>query len=350
METTHIQSQQNNQEAVEGQSSSPSYSNYQPHSSFSTYSNPQHDPDEINLLEYIYVLVKNKWWIIGAAVLGLVLGYVAAKIKGPSYVTEAVIAAKESSNSTTPNLSGLGMLGGMVASQLNISQNPGLDKLDLILGSRKFSAELIEKYNLLPEIYKNQNPKAYEKFYDSVKNEWRSDFKKPNILDVGSGLAATYLKREINKNSTMTIKIESKDSTFSDTLLSKYLQYLNDFIKASVQSDAKENVAYLDKQLLTVADPLLREKIQGLIANELEKEMLVSKEAFKIVDPPIRTYQFKQKKLFPIVFGAGFSFIVILAVMILHAFTSAQKTEEDKNLILKIKTEIFPFFRKRKKI
>jgi LPS O-antigen subunit length determinant protein (WzzB/FepE family) len=24
-----------------------------------------HDPDEINLLEYVYVLVKNKWWIIG---------------------------------------------------------------------------------------------------------------------------------------------------------------------------------------------------------------------------------------------------------------------------------------------
>jgi hypothetical protein len=23
------------------------------------------DPDEINLLEYIYVLIKNKWWVKG---------------------------------------------------------------------------------------------------------------------------------------------------------------------------------------------------------------------------------------------------------------------------------------------
>jgi hypothetical protein len=30
-------------------------------------SNPStlHDHDEINLLEYVYVLVKNKWWIKG---------------------------------------------------------------------------------------------------------------------------------------------------------------------------------------------------------------------------------------------------------------------------------------------
>jgi hypothetical protein len=27
------------------------------------------DPDEINLLEYAYVLVKKKWWIIGLTVL-----------------------------------------------------------------------------------------------------------------------------------------------------------------------------------------------------------------------------------------------------------------------------------------
>src|SRR5512133_1046085 len=122
---------------------------------------PQSDPDEINLLEYIYVLVKNKWWIIGAAIFGLVLGYGLALKKGPRYVAEAVIAAKENENSKTPNLSSFGALSGIVASQLNISANPGLDKIDLILGSRKFNAEMIEKYDLLPMITKVQSPKVY---------------------------------------------------------------------------------------------------------------------------------------------------------------------------------------------
>jgi LPS O-antigen subunit length determinant protein (WzzB/FepE family) len=295
------------------------------------------DPDEINLLEYIYVLVKNKWWIISAVILGLVLGYVAAIVKGPKYVAEAVIAAKENESSKSPNLSSFGALSGLVASQLNISANPGLDKIDLILGSRKFGAELVEKYNLLPMIIKMQNPKAYQKYYDTTRNDWNDSFVKPNMLLVGAGLSG-FLKKQINSNNTMKLMIESKDSTFSDTLLSKYLEYLNIYIKANVLADAQENVSYLEKQLVTVADPLLREKLQTLIANELEKQMVVSKEAFKIVDPAIRTLQFKQKKLYPVVFAIGFSFISVLIILVLYVLSNSQKT--DKELIKSIKSSL----------
>lgn len=302
---------------------------------------PQSDPDEINLLEYIYVLVKNKWWIIGAAVVGLVLGYGLALIKGPRYVSEAVIAAKENENSKTPNLSSFGALSGIVASQLNISANPGLDKIDLILGSRKFNAEMIEKYDLLPMITKIQNPKVYSKCFDTTRNSWNNNFVKPNLLIIGAGLNTGFLKKEINKNNTMTLKIESKDSTFSDTLLIKYLDYLNIYIKASVQSDARENVSYLEAQLLTVVDPLLREKIQALIANELEKEMMVSKEAFKVIDPPIRALQFKEKKIFPMMFGVGFVFAVVLLSIILHAIRTIQTSSTDKVYINKIRSHLW---------
>jgi uncharacterized protein involved in exopolysaccharide biosynthesis len=297
------------------------------------------DPDEINLLEYIYVLVKNKWWIIGATVIGLIAGYGLALKKGPRFISEAVIAAKESESQKTPNLSSFGAFSGLVASQLNISANPGLDKIDLILGSRKFNAELIEKYDLLPMIYKEAMPKVYPMLYDTVKHEWKSDFKKPVMLGMGGMIKGMFLKKEI-KTGLMTIKIESKDSTFSDTLLSKYLQYLNSYIQDNVQSDAKENVAYLEKQLVTIADPLLREKIQGLIANELEKAMLVSKEAFRIVDPPFKYSQFKQKKLFPMVFGAGLFFMTTMLVVFGHAFASGQKTDEDRELIKKIRKSL----------
>ncbi|MBN1604445.1 MAG: hypothetical protein JW915_22745 [Chitinispirillaceae bacterium] len=297
------------------------------------------DPDEINLLEYIYVLVKNKWWIIGATVIGLIGGFIVAKIKGPTYITEAVIAAKESEAQKAPNLSSFGAFSGLVASQLNISANPGLDKMELILDSRKFNAELIEKYDLLPMVYKEAMPKVYAKVYDTLNNNWKPDFKKPVMLGIGGMLKGTYLKKE-TKAGLMTIKIESKDSVFSDTLLSKYLLYLNSYIKDNVQADAKENVGYLEKQLITIADPLLREKIQTLIANELEKAMLVSKEAFKIVDPPFKYVTFKQKKLYPMVFGAGLFFMTMMIVVFGHAFASGQKTEEDKELLKKIRKSL----------
>lgn len=309
------------------------------------YLYPQDDSDEINLLEYIYVLVKNKWWIIGATVLGLVLGYVAAIKKGPTWISEAVISSKESDNQKTPNLSGLGAFGGMVASQLNIAGSPGLDKIDLILDSRKFNSEVIEKYNLLPLIYKVSWPKTYKVFFDTVKNEWASDFVKPNLLRVGGHVKKEYLKKETSKNNTMTIQFESSDSLFSDSLLGLYLIYLNDYIKKSVQTDANENVKYLETQLITASDPLLREKLQGMIANEMEKTMLVSKEAFKIVDPKLTVKSYKEKKLFPVIFSLGMIVMISLLLIIKHALVNIQKTDDDRKLIADIKKE-FKFDRK----
>jgi hypothetical protein len=140
----------------------------------------------------------------------------------------------------------------------------------------------------------------------------------------------------------MTLQVKSRDSTFSLHLGNNYIEFLNNFIKSNVQSEARDNVSYLEKQLITISDPLLREKIQSLIANEIEKKMVVSKEAFRIVDPIYLSKKSKEKKLYPLVFGAGLFFMIVMLVVFAHAFASADKTEEDRMLIAKIKKEILP--------
>jgi LPS O-antigen subunit length determinant protein (WzzB/FepE family) len=298
-----------------------------------------HDPDEINLLEYVYVLVKNKWWIIGFTVLGLVLGYVAAIVKGPTWVAEVLIAPHETEAQKTPSFASLGALGGIVASQLNFGGNASLDKIDLILDSREFGAKLIDHYSLLPTIYKYEWPKVYQKSWDFSQNNWKADFIQPKPLEMGSFIKSK-IKKTTNKNNTMTLQIKSRDSTFSINLANNYIEYLNEYIKLNVQADAHENVSYLEKQLVAISDPLLREKIQGLIANEIEKEMVVSKEAFRIADPVYLSKTFKEKKLYPLVFGFGLFFLICLVIVFGQAFSSAEKTEEDKTLIEKIKKEM----------
>ena len=139
----------------------------------------------------------------------------------------------------------------------------------------------------------------------------------------------------------MTLDVKSRDSTFSINLANNYIEYLNEYIKSSVQADAHENVSYLEKQLVAISDPLLREKIQGLIANEIEKEMVVSKEAFRIADPVYLSKTFKEKKLYPIVFGFGLFFMTCLVFAIFYAFSSSEKTDEDKRIIDKLKRELF---------
>jgi LPS O-antigen subunit length determinant protein (WzzB/FepE family) len=299
------------------------------------------DPDEINLLEYIYALVKNKWWIIGATILGFILGNIAANKKGPRWVAEVLIAPKEIESQKAPNISGLGAFGGLVANQLNISGNASLDKIELILNSREFNAKLVDQKALLPMIIKYQSPKTFKKLWDSTQNKWNPEFTQPKFLDLG-GMVMGYLKK-VTKANTMTITISSKDSAFSIDLANNYVTFLNEYIKENIQNDAKENVFYLEKQLNGIADPLLREKIQALISNEIEKQMVVSKEAFRIVDPVYLSKTFKEKKQYPRLIGAGMFFIVCLVVIFLHAISSANKTEEDKLWIKKIQKELLLF-------
>lgn len=299
--------------------------------------------DEINLLEYIYVLAKRKWWIIGSVIIGLLSGYGLAIIKGPTWISEVVIAAKESDSPKMSNIAGFGAFGGIVASQLNIAVNPGLDKIDLILGSRKFGSEVIEMNNLLPLVYKNSWPKEYRKYFNTLKNSWSENFVEPNPLKIGGHIRKEYLKKVTNKNNTMNIRFESKDSLFSDTLLSLYLNYLNSYIQTSVQTEARENLIYLENQLMTTSDPLLREKLQSMIASEVEKSMLVSNEAFKIVDPQYTFKDSMNKKIYPLAFSSILFILTTFIIIFHHTLTNKQRTGEDEKWIKGIRREMIRF-------
>jgi hypothetical protein len=83
---------------------------------------------------------------------------------------------------------------------------------------------------------------------------------------------------------------------------------------------------------VTISDPLLREKLQTLISDEIEKTMLVSKEAFKVVDPVFLRSSFKEKRIFPLAAGALLFFLSVTVVILGHAFSTAVTTKRTEML------------------
>jgi len=213
--------------------------------------------------------------------------------------------------------------------------------MDMILDSRDFGARLIEKDTLLPAIYKYEWPDQFKKCWDQTRDTWKPTFVQPNLLSMGGFIKTKYLKKnkDVKKNA-IVLSIQSGDSAFTQNLAMQYLNYLNEYIRTKVQAEAKENVTYLDSELVNIADPLLRSKILNLLSSEIEKEMIVSREAFKIEDPLFLHKTFKEKKLFPLVFGFGLFFVSCLMVLFMHAVTSSQKSEEDLELMAKIRKEL----------
>ena len=305
---------------------------------------PSAPEDEINLLEIAYVFVKYKLVIALCTIIGLVAGYLAARALGPSYYSNATIMAKES-DKQMPNLGALGALGGLAAAQLNLAGNPGLEKIEVHLDSRQFKAELIEQYGLLDDIYKYGAPRIYKKHYDTLNGRWTEDsaFHKPEPLKTAEFFGKKFFQREIDtKRGLLTISVKSRDSLFTSKVIGGCLEHLNRYIQTSVQKDAKDNVDFLEKQLITIADPLLREKLQGMIALEIEKAMIISKEAFKVIDKPLCVKRYRERLTYPLIAAAGMFMLSGAAVLFLYyIFGLGNVTGESKKWVELIRKEIF---------
>jgi uncharacterized protein involved in exopolysaccharide biosynthesis len=305
---------------------------------------PSAPEDEVNLLELVYVLVKYKLVIALCTVAGLAAGYLVARAVGPSYYANATVMAKETDKQAA-NFGALGALGGLAAAQLSLAGNPGLEKIEVHLDSRRFKAELIERYELLDDIYKYGAPRIYKKHYDTLKGAWAESktFLKPEPLKSAEFFSQKFFKREIDaKRGILTISVKSRDSLFTSKVLEGCLEHLNKYIQTSVQKDAKDNVDFLEKQLITIADPLLREKLQGMIATEIEKAMIISKEAFKVIDRPLCVKRHKERLMYPIAAAAGMFMASCAAAMFLYyAFGMGNASGEGKKWAVLIRREIF---------
>jgi hypothetical protein len=108
------------------------------------------------------------------------------------------------------------------------------------------------------------------------------------------------------------------------------------YIKSDVQSDAQNNITLLENQLSTISNPLLREKIQELIAQEVERKILISNSAYNLIDPPLRGMNFKEKRKYPLLAGAGFFFFSLLFFSIIFTLKYNIKSETNRQLLQKI--------------
>lgn len=288
--------------------------------------------DEINLLEYLYVLLKHKKLIITFFLTGIVLGLVFAVAKGPTWEASAVIAPRETETQSS-SLAGLGAFNGLVSGYLGMGGNASLEKIDVILASRSFFSELISKYNLAPLVLETVVSKKYSDKWDSNNSEWKDTTDTISTYALGGILADGVITHNIQKNNTMEIYVSSPDSSTAFTLLQHSIAYLDKYIRDQVETESKQNVNYLNDRMVGVSDPLLREKLLGIIAGELEKAMAVSNKAFRVIDPTFLEKKTGNKILYALAAGLGLSIFAVFVVISIYVFFGTSKSENDRVLI-----------------
>lgn len=265
--------------------------------------------DEINLLDYWRVVWKRKVVIILIVFITVTAtAFYALSIKD-IYQSTAVITSISSKEGGGGGLSALAQqFGGLPG--ISLPGSSSASEIVNLLKSNILREKVIERYNLLPILF-------YGK-WDDEKKDWKKEGKGGLSLVIQKVVAAIKPKaqnpksktqdgeipvvwdglRMLNKivkvsdnkkDNTISISVELHDPEAAAKMVEYFLATLTDHMSGEAKRVARTNRKYLEEQLWATTDPLIKQKIYNLIAQQIETSMMSEvKEnfAFKVIDPP----------------------------------------------------------------
>ena len=247
------------------------------------YPQPYLEEDEINLLDYLIVLLKHKRLIVGIVLGAGLLAVIISLLMSNVYRSEATIVARQQEKaeggSILAALRGVLGIGGDI---VGLGGGGSMGKIETLLKSRELVRRVVERDNLLPRLFADD--------WDPKKKEWKKN-PAPTIQDAYKLFSKTLLTvSRDRKTDTLTVRIDHKDPHFAKELVDYYLTELSESLREETLRDAEENERFLQDQLDKTSDALLREKISNLLAKEIEKETLARAQkyySFLVLDPPV---------------------------------------------------------------
>lgn len=288
--------------------------------------------DEINLLDYVIVLLKHKWLIFGIVFATGLAALVISLMLPNIYRSEATIIPRQQEKSATSSaLSALGALSGMAGEMVGLGGGGDLDKFEVVLKSRELARRIVEKYKLMPELF--------EDAWDPLKKKWKEN-PAPTLQDAYKLITKKMLAiARDRKTDVLTIKFDHEDPRFAKIMADHYLTELSESLRKETLKDAAENKRFLQEQLEQTSDPLLKVKISELLAKEIEKETFARAQkyySFIVLDPPIAPDMDKKVKpkraLICILSVTVAGFFAIFVAFFLEYIHSVSQGEDEERL------------------
>lgn len=224
---------------------------------------------EINLLDFVKVVLKHKGFIAFIVVIVVVSTTIISLILTKVYESKAVIAPVQAEERN--GISVVAAQFGIAAPQAsNTSEIVNLLKSDILM------QKVLENHNLYSVLFKSGELKG--------KSENEKTWKGIRLLK------ESVLKVTENKKDNMiTISAQYKDPVIAEKITNAIIKELTEHMSSEAKRVAETNKAYLESQINTTSDPYIRTNIYNLIARQVQTAMLSEvKEnfAFKVLDPP----------------------------------------------------------------
>jgi len=260
--------------------------------------------DEISLIELFFTILKYKFHVLIIVGLSLSVAIIYLLVTPKIFKAESIIIPLQgrSSIALPSNLMGLTGLKEMIGETMpGLVEAPNSVKIRSILSGRRLNLMLVEKFDLLPILYSDQ--------WDKTKQNWINQNQQTNIISkianklfgmtfkeptplMGSELLQTKISVTINnKNSNiLTIEFFDKDPNFSVTMINRYLEALDEYLRLEAINRANESRSYINTLMQAQQDDVIRKRFSELIVAFSEQELYAKMKSsflFEVIDPPI---------------------------------------------------------------
>jgi len=299
---------------------------------------PYPEEDEINLLDYLIVLLKHKWLIIGLVLIAGVVSAIYALRQPNIYRSEAVIAPRgeNKQSGVSSALSALGDLGGFAGGLMGLGGSGSLEKFEAILNSRVFARKIFSrhKYKILPALYKET--------WDKEKKEWTTN-PHPTEQDITKAIKGLLTIDKPRNSGSLKLQVDYTDPFFAKEMVDYYITELSDSLREETIRDAKENKRFLILQLEQTPDVLLKDKIYAMLAGEIERETFAYAQktyGFEILDPPIvpdLDKRIKPKRSRIVMLSVVVAFFLAVFLSFMFEYVKNLRSNEDPERLEKLK-------------
>ncbi|SMF37009.1 LPS O-antigen chain length determinant protein, WzzB/FepE family [Alteromonadaceae bacterium Bs31] len=278
--------------------------------------------DEIDLRELWNVIWGGKWIIIGITLFFAVASVVYALSLPNIYKSEALLAPAEENSGG--GLSGMaGSLGGLASlAGVNLGGG-GADKTTIaieILKSREFTAQFVQKYDLLIPLMaakgwdRKLDQLVIDKdIYDEAKKKWVREPKpprapEPSLQEAYKEFMELFHVSEDKESGLVSLSVEHYSPGIAKQWVDLLIKEINAEVKHRDVAEARKSIEYLSNQLEKTAVSDMKAVFYELIEEQTKTVMFAEvrdEYVFKTIDGAVIPEQkIKPKKALICVLGA----------------------------------------------
>ena len=246
-------------------------------------SSPSADEDEIDLFEFIRILIQTWKPIVGITLVCTSISVIYALFFAPeSFKAETLLVpAKEEKSAASSALSQFGGLAAMAG--ISIPSSSNVERVLATLETRRFLKEFISRRNLLPIIF--------EESWDKSSESWKLAKGQEELkAEDGIGYLQSAIEVEQEKSGLIKLSIFWKDAGIAAQLANELVEQLNEQLQQKAIADSKKRVGYLEQELAKTTLQDMRAVLYSLLESEKRKAMLANVNedfALEVIDPAV---------------------------------------------------------------